>query len=85
MLLTDVSFEEMEISALNDLNNFDYSKENLDKIKESYDLISILNSFFLSVTASAPFSSAAPARDRRAGEKARGRRRKGYLQSVFVP
>ena len=45
-IVNNVSFEELEISALNDLNKFDYSKENLDKIKESYELISVLNSFF---------------------------------------
>lgn len=35
----------MKVSSINDFNKLDYSKENLTNIKESYKLISIMNSF----------------------------------------
>lgn len=44
-LMNSVSFEELEVISINDLNKLDYSKENLDKIKEVYDLILVLDSF----------------------------------------
>ena len=43
--INNTSFEKMEITSINDLNKLDYSKENLEKIKKSYKLISILDSF----------------------------------------
>ena len=43
--INNTSFEEMEVSSINDFNKLDYSKENLDNIKESIELISVLDSF----------------------------------------
>ena len=43
--VNSTSFEKMEISSINDLNKLEYSKENLENIKESYKLLSVLNSF----------------------------------------
>ena len=45
--INNISFEEMEVSSINDFNKLDYSKENLDNIKESIDLISVLDSFLV--------------------------------------
>lgn len=44
--INNTSFEEMEVSSINDFNKLDYSKENLNDIKESVELISVLDSFF---------------------------------------
>lgn len=43
--INNTSFEEMEVSSINDFNKLDYSKENLANIKESIELISVLDSF----------------------------------------
>lgn len=43
--INNTSFEDMKVSSINDFNKLDYSKENLTNIKESYKLISIMNSF----------------------------------------
>lgn len=45
--INNTSFEEMEVSSINDFNKLDYSKENLDNIKESIDLIYVLDSFLV--------------------------------------
>ena len=45
--INNISFEKMEVSSINDFNKLDYSKENLDNIKESIDLIHILDSFLV--------------------------------------
>lgn len=45
--INNTSFEDMEVSSINDFNKLDYSKENLDTIKESYELISVLDSFLI--------------------------------------
>lgn len=45
--INNTSFADMEISSINDFNNLNYSKENLDNIKESYELISVLDSFLV--------------------------------------
>lgn len=44
--INNTSFEEMEVSSINDFNKLDYSKKNLNDIKESVELISVLDSFF---------------------------------------
>lgn len=44
-LINSVSFEEIEVLSINDFNKLDYSKENLDSIKEVYNLILVLDSF----------------------------------------
>lgn len=44
-LINSVSFEEIEVLSINDFNKLNYSKENLDKIKEVYNLILVLDSF----------------------------------------
>lgn len=43
--INNTPFEEMEVSSINDFNKLDYSKENLANIKESIELISVLDSF----------------------------------------
>lgn len=43
--INNTPFEEMEVSSINDFNKLDYSKENLTNIKESIELISVLDSF----------------------------------------
>lgn len=45
--INKTSFEDMEVSSINDFNKLNYSKENLDNIKESYELISVLDSFLI--------------------------------------
>lgn len=45
--INNTSFEKMEVSSINDFNKLDYSKENLSNIKESVELISILDSFLV--------------------------------------
>lgn len=39
------NIKNLEVNIINDFNKFDYSKENLENIKQSYELISILKSF----------------------------------------
>lgn len=44
ILINNVSFEDLEISTINDFNKLDYSQENLININESYNLISVFDS-----------------------------------------
>lgn len=43
-IINNVSFEDLEISTINDFNKLDYSQENLININESYNLISVFDS-----------------------------------------
>lgn len=45
--INKVSFEKMKVSSINDFNKLDYSKDNLDNIKEAMDLILVLGSFLI--------------------------------------
>ena len=45
--VNNVPFDEMKIESINDFNKLDYSKDNLDNIKEACSLISILKSFLI--------------------------------------
>ena len=46
-IIDEADFKKIEVKSINDFNKIEYSNENLSKIKEGYDLISVLKSFFI--------------------------------------